>query len=161
MNTENIKQRYNYSKTICGLHEGIFAWSRKLYSKDSWSVRNGERLGCEWKDGLFRAKYEIDNKYKYEFEIKNSICDICDKVSKNKIFDKKFNKEMEHRLFVVLWYMEILKRNKVFNQKDSFVINEVKNIKFLDETQKHLILNAVIPNYFEQRKEIFENQKRR
>ena len=152
MNIEKIKQRYSQSKTFCGIHDGLFGWSRKLNDKESMSIYTGVRLGCEWKGGLFRAEYEIDDKYKYRFSIKDAICDICEKISKISIFKENpenIDKELQKQVFVILWYLEILKRNGVFNQKDDFIVSEVKNCHFIDSSQKHLILNTAIDNYSE------------
>jgi hypothetical protein len=152
MNTEIIKKRYSHSKTFCGLHDGIFGWSRRLDTKENMSIFTGIRLGCEWKNGLFRAEYEIDGKYKYEFTIKDAICDICDKISKSSIFNENsenINKELQRQLFVILWYLEILKRNGVLDQKDDFIKSEVMECHFMGSSQKRLILNTVISNYSE------------
>jgi hypothetical protein len=153
MNIEKVKKQYSYSRTFCVFHDGFLAWSKRLYGSESMSIYNGKRLGCEWKNGLFRAEYEIDGKYKYGFEIKNGSCDICEKISKANIFNENSENrdiKLQQQVFVVMWYMEILKRNGTFNQKDDFIESEVMECHFMDSNQKHLILNTAISNYSEQ-----------
>ena len=149
MNIEKIKTQYSHSRTFCGLHDGILSWSKRIYDNESMSIYNGERLGCEWKNSLFRAEYEIDGKYKYGFTIKDGICDICEKISKNSIFDSIPDKKLQRQLFVIMWYLEILKRNDILNQTDDFIVSEVLGCSFMDSTQKHLILNTAISSYYE------------
>ena len=149
MNIEKIKTQYSHSRTFCGLHDGILSWSKRVYDNESMNIYNGERLGCEWKNSLFRAEYEIDGKYKYGFTIKDGICDICEKISKNSIFDGIPDKKLQRQLFVIMWYLEILKRNDILNQTDDFIVSEVLGCSFMDSTQKHLILNTAISSYSE------------